>query len=169
MIKKINTAPNAILRTRAVPCSLNTEAPGELLSAILPTEPAIWSEEVVQLVQDLKDTAESLGDGCLGLASNQIWDRETTPPAVFVIRMRDDVWAEFINPVVTTSGKTIKHTESCFSRPGMETMVKRERNATVMFNTLASKETHSLKVFLKDSFVAIVLQHEYDHLLGKLI
>ena len=173
MIKKINTVPNIILHTKAVKCSLNTEASGELLSSIMPTEPAVWSEEVVQLVQDLKDTAESLGDGCLGLASNQIWDKEVPPPAVFVIRMYTDSPREefiaFINPTVTTSGKTIKHTESCFSRPGIETTVKRERNATVEFSTLSSKGRQSLKVFLKDSFTPIVLQHEYDHLLGKLI
>lgn len=173
MIKKINIVPNAILRTKAVKCELNTEVPGALLSAVMSETPAIWSDEVIQLVQDLKDTAGSLGDGCVGLASNQIWDKPTPPPAVFVVKMHTDSpreeWLEFINPVVTTSGKSIKHTEGCFSKPGMETTVKRERNATVMFNTLNSKGMRSLKVFLKDSFMPIVLQHEYDHLLGKLI
>jgi len=179
MIKAINTTTAKVLKIKAVPCTLKENVPKALTSNLLPeNEQQIWSDEVVQLVQDLKDTADSLGENCVGLASTQIWDKNTPPPAVFIVKKPysslepgtvNYVWKEFINPVITTSGKTLKHKEACFSKPGQSKLVKREFNTTIEYSTLESKEKVVEKYFYKNSFISIVLQHEYDHLCGKLI
>ena len=168
MIKPLNTTPNQILVTKAVPCR-PAPAPDALTQAVLLEPAPIWPKEIIQLVQDLKDTASSLGENCAGLASNQIWDKVTPPPAVFVVKTADGGWAEFINPSVSTSGKSYVHKEGCFSKPGLEKKVKREMNSTITFQTLDSAEVKKMKLFLKDTFTAIAVQHEFDHLMGKLI
>jgi peptide deformylase len=152
---------------------LNDEV-GNLMGAILSdAQKLIWPKDIMQLVQDLKDTAESLGEGCAGLASNQIWDKDTPPPAVFVVRFNTPdggKWQEFINPEVRTSGKSVVHEESCFSKPGCKPKLKkRKMNVSVTFQTLTERKAQHIKLFYKDTFAPIVFQHEYDHLCGKLI
>ena len=75
-----------------------------------------------------------------------------------------------INPVIKTSGKKYVNDESCFSRPGIVAKNKvRESNVTITYCTLEDKTAVTEKFFVKDNFGAIVIQHEFDHLLGKLI
>ena len=183
MVKSINTVPNPVLKKKAVECvPLKENKPK--LSDILDPDVAeksdkkeVWPAEIVELVTDLKDTARNLGDSCVGLASNQIWEKDTPPPAVFIVRfeiMQVDntvraFYEEFINPKIVTSGKSVVNDESCFSLPGKTTKKKREANVTIEYQTLRSKDTKKLKVFSKETFAAIAIQHEYDHLLGRLI
>jgi peptide deformylase len=178
MIKEINVVPNPILRQKAIPCVLLSEMPEQLSQAILYKPTDIWPKQVVDLVTDLKDTAESQNETCLGLASNQIWDQDGPPLAVFVVKLamvpsenypKDYIYAEFINPKVVTSGKGLALEEACFSKPGLSKKTKRERNVTIYFQTLDNPNQQSFKFYYKNSFTPIIIQHEYDHLNGKVI
>lgn len=184
MIKKINTFPDKILNVKAKECfPVASTAPGALLGAVVSEqEKQLWPEEVIELAQNLVDTANSLGKECAGLASNQIWDKDEEPLAMFVVKYElpqtpEDIenktirhtWAEFINPKIQTSGKSIDLKEQCFSLPGKTSRTKRKHNVTITFQTIANIEPVTTKFFLKDSFLPIVIQHEYDHLMGKLI
>ena len=135
-----------------------------------------WLPEIYQLVDDLKDTAESIADRCLGLASTQIWDKDTPCPAIFVMRWptprdmenaRGWIWKEFINPVMISSGKTIPYREGCLSYPGMTVRKKRKSNVTMLFQTLDDPRQRSIKLTkLAHADLPHIVQHEVDHLNG---
>lgn len=170
MIKEINIAPNAQLLKHTRPCEK------ALLSGVLEAEGTkitVWNSETVKHIQDLKDTAENYPT-CIGLASNQIWDDESKLPlSVFIIKIPHDedkhTWQEFINPKIKTTGKTIKFNENCLSVPKPKKPAKRESNVIIEYCTLETGYPIQEKFFLKDSLLPIVIQHEYDHLIGKII
>lgn len=153
MIKNINTVPNQILKIKAINAEFTING---------------WNKNVLELVQDLKDTANFLGDSCAGLASNQIWDKDTSPLSIFVVRFGHE-FKEFINPIIKTSGKTIKTKESCFSVPNTTKSIKREVNVTITYQTANSIEPITIKYTLKNNDPVIAIQHEFDHLRGKVI
>ena len=72
---------------------------------------------------------------------------------------------EIINPVITyRSEETVKFQEGCLSVPGVYEEI--ERHAMV---TIAYQDRHGEKFVIEDDeFLAIALQHEIDHLDGKL-
>lgn len=168
MIKQINKHPSPILFKKAREC------PQAFLSGIVENnEKIFWSPEVVQHIKDLKDTADT-SETAIGLASCQIWDNDMQAPlSVFVIKIptseKEYKWHEFINPKIRTSGKTVKFNEKCLSVDKPVKPKRRESNVEIEYNTLDSTTRFKEKLFLKDSFLPIVLQHEYDHLLGKTI
>jgi len=173
MVRKINIYGNKILNIPCVPC-----LPKENISFLSEVEGNnnLWSDEVVELVQDLKDTAMSDSQNTLGLAAPQIWWKDTPCPAVFVLRLNigtmdnpNYVYQELINPLIKPSGQTVTIEEGCLSVPKYRKSCKRKINVTVTYQTLTSLEKITVKLFGKVDFNAIVIQHEYDHLLGKLI
>ena len=72
---------------------------------------------------------------------------------------------EIINPVITyRSEDTVKFQEGCLSVPGFYEDI--ERHAMV---TIAYRDRHGERFVIEDDeFLAIALQHEIDHLDGKL-
>lgn len=70
-----------------------------------------------------------------------------------------------INPEIIESRGQISNVELCFSCPGIEVRINRAEHITVQFQDLSgseyTKEFHGIE--------AIILQHEIDHLNGKLI
>ena len=177
MIKKLNTYPEdeMVLRQPARRCiSYKAKEVDMDLQELVPgaAKPQ-WDKEVIDNVQDLLDTAESLGDTAVGLSSCQIWDNPERPPlAIFVIKVSDGKtshWQEFINPMVGTSGATVKIKESCLSVPNYSKVKKREANVSIAYQTLMEHEPVEMKLYGKVNMLPIVIQHEYDHLYGKLI
>ena len=122
-------------------------------------------DHVMQLINDLRDTAAS-NPLCIGLASNQIWDQSGLPPAVFVVKTIQGIFA-VVNPVVETPWKKeIKDNEGCMSVPGLKKAVRRPRHLRLSFydeNGKFNKDIH----FFDD--IARIIMHEYDHLQGELI
>jgi peptide deformylase len=174
MVREINIYGNPILNQKCVPCELREKK--SFLSEVTEDKSLVWTDEVIELVQDLKDTANSNADKTLGLAAPQIWWKDTPCPAVFVVRANqgtasNPVWifTELINPKITTSGKSFISTEACLSVPNYSRPIKRESNVTVEYQLLSGPEVYRSKLFGKHDFNAIVIQHEYDHLIGKLI
>ncbi len=178
MIKEINKKGNPVLQQAAVQCvPIIVKAPtggltGAVISADEKNEGPPWLPEVVELVTDLLDTAESLGSSCLGLAANQIWDKDTPCPAIFVMRWpaeNGEIWRPIINPALKTTGKTLKVEESCLSIPGITMKKSRGKNVVTAFQTIDDHNVQVVKIFHHYGVYAHIAQHEYDHLQGKLI
>lgn len=175
MIKTINTIGNPILNTIAVDVPFTD--PGSLFTQAILTQSTApnWSEDVLQLIQDLKDTL--LDSAGVGLSANQIWDDEDNPPyRIFVIKGFEKtthtfIAREFINPVITKLyGGTIQRSEGCLSVPNYIKDAYRERKVDITFQTITTVEPISLTFTTKEhDLIPIILQHEYDHLQGKLI
>ncbi len=98
----------------------------------------------------------------IGLAANQIG----SPFAVFVLNV-DGILEHFINPQVVSQWEPVDYEEACLSIPG--TSAK-----TIRFNKLILKySTYEQNNFIAkecefEEKRAIAIQHEMDHLDGKL-
>tara|TARA_Y100000592_G_C5400494_1_gene282850 strand:+ start:88 stop:663 length:576 start_codon:yes stop_codon:yes gene_type:complete len=179
-IKKINEQGADVLYKKAAPVApLLKTAPAEQQASLTedvsnkPKYDFEWMPEILELVEDLKDTAESIADRCLGLAATQIWDKDTPCPSIFVMRWpkegseRGWDWQEFINPVMKSSGKTIKYQEGCLSYPGIVVNKKRKSNVTMLYQTLDNPVQKAIKLTkLANSDLPHIIQHEVDHLNG---
>jgi peptide deformylase len=170
MVREINTYGNPVLNKKCVPCEPRPK--GNFLSEVTGDQP-YWTDEVLELIKDLKDTAMANAETTLGLAAPQIWWKNTPCPAVFVVRTKDlnENWffSELINPKIKPSGPTFKSEESCLSVPNYSGFVKRKKNLYVEYQLISGEEIYRVKLFGRLDYNAIVIQHEFDHLLGKLI
>ena len=115
----------------------------------------------------MEDTFELYMENATGLASNQIWSNvEEPPPAIFIFKENNGLYTIAINPTIHGTGSKIKNYESCLSLKNRKPIIKkRDKNVTIEYMDLdgnMNKEKHTL-------LVARTIQHEYDHLLGKLI
>lgn len=146
-----------------------------LEKAKLINDPKNLTEGEKIFIQDLWDTFNSLEDP-LGLAANQIWNMEidwknnvTNVPSVF-IAVINEIPTLFINPEIRGSGGTAHNIEACFSVPNfINYKVHRKRNITIKYYSDIG-EYKEEKYFFKDNQTdPMVLQHEHDHLMGKLI
>ncbi len=134
----------------------------ELLSKLCKT--AYKGEELNQLIQDLKDSAKyyekNAKDGCVGLAANQIG----SDLRVIICKIGNN-WKVMINPIIMKKSNTTRlSTEGCLSVEGHHT-VKRYDGILVRYineNRKCVSEYYA-------GFNAIIIQHETDHLIGKLI
>lgn len=117
------------------------------------------SKELKQVIQDLIDTAQEHRERCVGLAAIQIGE----PLRVFVAR-NGEKFIPFVNPVIVRYlGGTYRTEERCMSLDGSRT-VTRHKGVEIMYQK-GSK-------FVKERYVgffAEIIQHEMDHLNGKLI
>ena len=71
----------------------------------------------------------------------------------------------FINPVIVKKEGCQSEDEGCLSVPGLIVKVKRERRVTVSF----LNEKGEVDKMCADGLLARAIQHESDHLAGKLI
>ena len=111
------------------------------------------------LIDDMLDTMYSTEDG-IGLASTQVGRRE----AIIVIDIspnRNDPLI-LINPQVIEGKNKVAGQEGCLSVPGYYADVERYTKVTV-----SALDRHGEAVTVEsDDFLAIVMQHEIDHLKG---
>ncbi len=70
----------------------------------------------------------------------------------------------FVNPVIQKKSVEVLFKEGCLSVPGFSEEVKRFEKLTVKYQDLKGKE-HTLEA---EGLLAIAIQHEIDHLDGKL-
>ena len=113
------------------------------------------------LIDDLLETLYNTEDG-IGLAATQVGRSE----AVVVIDISEnrDEPLVLVNPVITHGEETAKGQEGCLSIPGYYADVERFTHVTVEALDRDGKEL----TITSDEFLAIVMQHEIDHLKGKL-
>lgn len=116
---------------------------------------------VQTLIDDMLDTMYDTPDG-IGLAATQVGRQE----AVIVIDISEERNEPLIliNPEVVAGENEEKGQEGCLSVPGYYADVTRFTKVTVKG---LDRDGNEIKIE-NDEFLAIVLQHEIDHLKGKL-
>ena len=112
-----------------------------------------------QLISDMFETLEYHKNG-VGLAAPQVGHNLN----LFIIKT--PTFKEvFINPQIMLDGLSIQVKEGCLSFPNMDFAVNRREKVQVKF--FDNNWTYRYAEY-KD-ILAIIVQHEYDHLKGKLI
>jgi peptide deformylase len=120
-------------------------------------------EEVKKLIQEMKETM--YGAGGVGLAACQVG----IPRRVIVLDVspmdpRNSFFA-LINPEIISEEGEIDHEEGCLSVPNCLEKVKRKEKVCVR-----GLSPQGMEIEIKgDGILAIVLQHEIDHINGVLI
>jgi peptide deformylase len=117
-------------------------------------------EEAQEIITDLLDTANYHIDNCAGLAAPQIGVLKK----VIVVR-RDNSFFPMVNPmIIKKSGKKFVNNEGCLSLEGSRAV---ERYENVLVNYSDGRGKRQTKSF--NGMMAVIVQHEVDHLNGKLI
>lgn len=116
--------------------------------------------EIQQLVKDMLDTMYD--ENGIGLAATQV-DRHLRVVVIDISESRDEPLV-LINPeIISKSGETT-YEEGCLSVPQSYAKVERAAEVTVKAQQLDG----SWFELQADGLLAICIQHELDHLLGKL-
>lgn len=112
------------------------------------------------IAEDLLDTLRAHRDHCVGMAANMIGEQK----AIIAIVEGNRLTAMLNPEVVKKSPKTYKTVEGCLSIPG-EREVERHDWIEVKYRDMNwHKEKRKFT-----GFEAEIIQHELDHLEGKLI
>jgi len=118
-----------------------------------------FDEELEVLVRNMFETLR-ISSG-IGLAGPQV----NVSKKVFIVLIDDEIERVFINPeIVETSADLVPFEEGCLSVPGVFAEVLIPSKITVYAQDLKGKR---FKVEA-DNILARVIQHENDHLNGKL-
>jgi peptide deformylase len=127
-----------------------------------PTRPVVlFDEELQALAKTLTDRMyEEKG---VGLAANQIGSNKCI--CVIDTSEKKDTPRVFINPIITSAAaKTVKFNEGCLSIPGAFAETDRFETIEVHYSLLDGTAKTETLIGLD----AIAMQHEIDHLEGKL-
>ena len=126
-----------------------------------------FNEELHSLLEDMYDTM--VNKKGVGLAAIQIG----VASRVLIINLPDDDsddvvikkedTLEIINPVFTSLAGNCKHQEGCLSVPGFYEDIERASHVVMEYQDRYGEK----KVIDNQDFLAIALQHEMDHLDGK--
>ena len=140
---EICTYPDPILRTKASPVS-------------------VFDEELRRLVADMAETMYHAPG--IGLAANQVGRAEQ----VLVIDLQKPEYEQglivLINPEIVAAEGEVTYEEGCLSVPEFFATVKRSNEVTVR----ALDENRNPVEIQATGLLAIALQHEMDHLNGRL-
>ncbi len=140
---EICTYPDPILRTKASPVS-------------------VFDEELRRLVADMAETMYHAPG--IGLAANQVGRAEQ----VLVIDLQKPEYEQglivLINPEIVAADGEVTYEEGCLSVPEFFATVKRSNEVTVR----ALDENRNPVEIQATGLLAIALQHEMDHLNGRL-
>ncbi len=146
MIRKVITYPNKLLRTK----SKDVEK---------------FDEELHTLLDDMYETM--IAKNGIGLAAIQV----AIPLNILIINLpnKEDVQdkkdlIEAINPIITHKDGEQVYPEGCLSVPGFYEDVKRAYHIIVeYYDRYGNKQTMEV-----EDFLAVVWQHEMEHLAGHL-
>ena len=117
-------------------------------------------EEAQEIITDLLDTANHHIDNCAGLAAPQIGVLKKV-----IVGRKDDHFFPMVNPmIIKKSGQKFVNNEGCLSLEGSRSV---ERYSNVLVNYTDGKGKRQTKSF--NGLLAVIVQHETDHLNGKLI
>lgn len=118
-------------------------------------------ENLEKLIGDMKDTLQSIGG--LGLAANQLGRDES----VCLVKLDGNILT-MVNPHITKrDGEKKISVEGCLSLPDITTKVERDETITVKFiNPDSEWSEQEIQVDFPNS---VIVQHEIDHLQGKLM
>lgn len=121
---------------------------------------SVISTEIKQLVTDMIDTMYD--ENGIGLAATQV-NQHFRVVVIDISEQRDQPMV-FINPEITSRDGATSYEEGCLSVPQNYATVDRAETVTVKAQDRNGDwfELHA------DGLLAICLQHELDHLVGKL-
>ena len=145
-------------------------APNKILTS--PTKKvATFDEELKKLVREMEKTLERQHDPKgVGLAANQVG--KDLSIAIIVLNgertkaPQQPVFLALINPKITKfSGKNEEDYEGCLSVPDQYGLVERDQKIKVEAQDLKGERIE----ITAEGFLARIIQHEVDHLNGKLI
>ncbi len=122
----------------------------------LPVE--IINEEIRELVENMIETMYA--EGGAGLAAPQVG----VSKRIIIVDTEERGPIVLINPVIIRKSGESKEEEGCLSVPGIYSTVNRSSSITVEGIDLDEKKIS----ITEEGFLAIVLQHEIDHLNGYL-
>jgi len=116
--------------------------------------------KIKKLIVDMEETLYSTLDG-VGLAAPQVGKKER----IFIVQY-DGFDEVFINPQINYySGIKDNMYESCLSCPGALVLVERPTQIQVQYYDRNFKN----QILNASDMLARIIQHEYDHLKGKII
>lgn len=116
-------------------------------------------DEVRQLIQDMAETMYAAPG--VGLAATQV-DRHIQLIVIDTSKEQNNLQV-FINPKIVAKSGLTEYEEGCLSVPGVYETVTRAETVTV---EALDKEGKKFKL-QADGLLAVCIQHEMDHLLGK--
>lgn len=121
---------------------------------------------VAQVVEEMIATAEANKDRCIGLAANQIGYLAR----IFIVRM-DNRWIPIFNSEIISKSKEVKkEKEWCLSRSdGGFVRVRRHRWVMVRYIAPDLEGNFVERTDKIKGLGARIVQHEMDHLNGRLI
>ena len=126
-----------------------------------------FNEELHSLLNDMYDTM--LSKKGIGLAAIQIGVAKRAliinlpeDDSDDVIIKKEDT-LEIINPIFITKEGSCKHQEGCLSIPGVYEDIERAEHIVLEYQDRYGKK----KTIENNEFLAIAIQHEMDHLDGK--
>lgn len=111
------------------------------------------------LISNMFDTLNSNKSG-VGLAAPQVGHNLN----LFIIKTRT-FQEVFINPEIQLEGLSIQNIEGCLSFPGLQFPVTRREKVKIKY----FDKNWTLRMCEFKDEISIIIQHEYDHLQGKLI
>ncbi len=115
--------------------------------------------EIRRLVEDMAETM--YGAPGIGLAATQV-DRHIQLIVIDVTKEQNNLQV-LINPKIIETSGTKEYEEGCLSVPGVYDMVTRAEKVTVEALD-ANGKTFTVEA---EGLLAVCIQHEMDHLLGK--
>ena len=121
------------------------------------SEPA--TKEDMAIARDLLDTLHANAAGCVGMAANMIGYKKN----IIVVNM-EIMNVVMFNPVITKKSGPYETEEGCLSLTGVRS-TKRYERITVEYQDMSWKKQK--KEF--SGWTAQIIQHEVDHLSGKII
>jgi len=119
----------------------------------------VLDQEVIDLIQKMFKVMDEAGG--IGLAANQIGSNL----AIFVTKINGK-YDTFINAEIIEKSDSILFMEGCLSIPGVKDQTNRFNKITMTYLT-----PEDMNYVIKEEFEglpAVVMQHETDHLNGKL-
>lgn len=123
-------------------------------------------DKLITLIRDMFETMENANG--VGLAANQVGSDKS----LFIVDLRmvedfkDTKPLVMINPeFVELSDEQVFYEEGCLSLPLLTADVERPEYIKIKYLDANEQE----QIFESDDFFARVIQHEYDHLIGKMI
>jgi peptide deformylase len=119
----------------------------------------VFGPEIERLVRDLADTMYAAPG--IGLAATQV-DVHKRVIVIDISEARDDLRV-FVNPEILEAEGEAECEEGCLSVPGYYDKVTRAANIRVR----AQNERGETFELAADGLLAVCVQHEMDHLLGK--
>src|SRR5277367_4822529 len=122
--------------------------------------PVLQAENIEELILSMIKACVAAGG--LGLAANQIGSNK----AVFILNMdaKGEKFEAYRNPVILEASEEVEIEEGCLSIPGVVATTKRYNKVRLTF----VDDEGSLREETAEGLKAIAIQHEVDHLSGKL-